>query len=154
MTPRRGITLVAVLVLLLVLGAVLGGLPWILKAEAVAARDDLAALRADLAARAVVAMSRRYLEGAPPESLASLVAQMPPPVHLAGGAIGYAELELLDSIQLEVVAQGFAGERGASLARQQLCVLFAVRQVPDSTGSRTAIRAELPAAQVECGSGP
>lgn len=151
MTARRGVALVAALLLLLLAAAVLGGLPWLLKAESDAAREDLATIRADLAARASVALARRYLESAPPDSLPWLVAAMPPPVHLAGGAIGYAELELLDSTLLEVVAQGFAGPRGASLARRQLCALLAVTRVTDSTGTRTVVRAELPAAEVECG---
>ena len=148
--PRRGVALVASLLLLLLTAAVLAGLPWLLKAEAEAAREDLAALRAGLAAQASVVLAARFLEATPVESLSAALGRMPPPVRLAGGAIGYAELDPLDSATVEVVAQGFAGPRGMTLARRQLCALLTVAPVADSAGVRVVARAELPSAEVEC----
>jgi hypothetical protein len=149
--PRRGVALVAALLLLLLTAAVLAGLPWLLKAEAEAAREDLAALRAGLAAHASVVLAERLLEATPVESLPDALGRLPPPVHLAAGAIGFAELDPLDSATVEVVAQGFAGPRGMALARRQVCALLTVARVADSVGVRTVVRADLPSAHVECG---
>lgn len=150
MRSRRGLALVAIMLMLLLLAAVLGGLPWLLRSESLAAREDMAAVRARLAAEAAVTVAARVLEALPPESLGPALGRMPPPVHLAGGAIGYAEFEPVDSAMVEVVAQGFAGQAGIALARRQLCALLELRQVPDSNGVRVELRSRLPGAMVDC----
>jgi hypothetical protein len=98
-----------------------------------------------------VVLAERLLEATPVESLPDALGRLPPPVHLAAGAIGFAELDPLDSATVEVVAQGFAGPRGMALARRQVCALLTVARVADSVGVRTVVRADLPSAQVECG---
>jgi hypothetical protein len=147
---RRGLALVAALLLLLLVGTVLGGLPWVLRAESEAAREDLMSLRAGLAAEAAIVAARRVVESSPPESLGSVLGRMPPPLRLPGEAIGYAELDPVDSVLVEVVAQGFAGAAGMPLARQQVCALLAVERVVDSAGARVVVRDVLPSPAVGC----
>lgn len=127
------------LFVLLLLEILVAGLYWALRVEARAGLESLAGARAAAATDAAVASARDWVAAAPSESLGTLFGRMPPPVRLAGRAVGYAELAAVDTGLVEVVAQGFAGGEGIA-ARRQVCALFRVQVRADSSG---AVRAQL-----------
>jgi hypothetical protein len=130
---RRGSALLLGLFILLLLEIVVAGLFWILRSESRAGLQSLAVTRAAAAADAARARALDGIARAAPESLSVVLGRMPPPVHLAGRAVGYAELTRIDSTLVEVVAQGFAGQSGIG-ARRQVCVLLEVRVAADTAG--------------------
>jgi len=123
------------LFVLLLLEILVAGLFWTLRVEARAGLESLAGARAAAATGAALASARDWVERAAPESVAAVLARMPPPVRLPGRAVGYAELARIDTTLVEVAAQGFAGGDGIA-ARRQVCALFRVRLEADSTGAQ------------------
>lgn len=123
------------LFVLLLLEILVAGLFWTLRVEARAGLESLAGARAAAATEAALASARDRVERAAPESLAAVLARMPPPVRLPGRAVGYAELSRIDTGLVEVVAQGFAGGEGIA-ARRQACALLRVVLGADSAGTQ------------------
>ena len=135
---QRGTAMLLALLLVLLVELLLAGLGWALRAHARAGLEYLAAVRASAAADAALATTRAWLEATRPESLATALRTMPPPVRLPGGTTAYAEFDPVDSTLVEVVAQGFSGANGVG-ARRQRCLLLRLA-VPNDSGA-TRVRA-------------
>lgn len=135
-SPRQGSALLLALFVLLLLELLVAGLLWTLRVEARAGLESLANVRAGAAVDAALASARNTVEQAMPESVNAVLSRLPPAVRLPGRAVGYAELRLVDTALVEMLAQGFAGAEGVS-ARRQACALFQVVRPADSaaTGS-------------------
>ena len=131
------------LFVLLLLEILIAGLFWTLRVEARAGLESLAGARAAAATEAALASARDWVEQAAPESLDAVLARLPPPVRLPGRAVGYAELARIDTALVEVVAQGFAGGDGVA-ARRQLCGLYQLQQLADSSGMLRVRLAPVP----------
>jgi Tfp pilus assembly protein PilX len=131
------------LFVLLLLEILIAGLFWTLRVEARAGLESLAGTRAAAATEAALASARDWVERAAPESLGVVLTRMPPPVRLPGRAVGYAELARIDATLVEVVASGFAGGDGVA-ARRQMCGLFQLLLVADSSGAQRMRLAPVP----------
>ena len=130
---QRGSAILLALFVLLLLEILVAGLFWTLRVEARAGLESLAGARAAAATDAALAAARDQVARAWAESVDVVLTRMPAPVRLPGHAVGYAELTRIDSILVEIVAQGFAGADGVS-ARRQTCALFQLVAVADSSG--------------------
>ena len=135
---RRGHALLLAMVILLLLEVLLAGVFFTLRVEAHSGIEALAAARAAGAGRAAAVIARDWIERSPPDSARELIRRMPPPVHLPGGAIGFAEFALIDSSLVELLALGVAGS-GSSTARRQTCALFRLEVQDDSLGSHSRL---------------
>ena len=132
--PQRGSAMLLALFVLLLLEILVAGLFWTLRVEARAGLESLAGVRAAAATEGALASARDWVERSAPESVDAVLLRLPPPVRLPVRAVGYAELARIDSSLVEVVAQGFAGGDGVA-ARRQVCELFRLDVVLDSTGA-------------------
>lgn len=130
---RGGHALLLALVILLLLEVLLAGLFFTLRMEARAGIEALAAARAASAGRAAAVTARDWIERSSPDSARERLRQMPPPLHLPGGALGFAEFALIDSSLVELLALGVAGS-GRETARRQTCTLFRLELPIDSSG--------------------
>jgi hypothetical protein len=131
---ERGSAILLALFVLLLLEILMAGLFWTLRVEVRAGLESLAGARAAAATDAALASARDLVARTPPESVDAVLTRIPAPVRLPGRAVGYAELNRIDTALVEVVAQGFAGGNGVS-ARRQACALFELMRMADSAGA-------------------